>query len=908
VKRTGTRPDGRTRTRWEQVVGVAVIALCMCVVVGIMNPGMRFSWNPTQLRFGYLFADTTTNGGDMGAHVWWPWYLKEHWFGQFRLSGWAPDWYAGFPVGHYYFPLPAVLVALVDLVPFVPYNVAFKLVTVSGPLLLPASAYVFARGLRAPWPAPPAFAVAATGMLVQTRDDWQIYGGNIASTLAGEFSFTLALALGLFGLGALGRTLDTGKQPWLPALLIALSAMSHVVVAMVVALFGVLIFVTRRPWRTWPLAIGIGVVSVALTAVWSLPLIARHGMTQSMRYEKVVPQGDWQLWGWVAAILPGPVERAIEGFVRGLGTATDAAGVAMKQPLWLPWWMWLLAAVGIVVAGFSRRRSTLVLLLAAVVLGLCFVQWPEHAVWNTRFLPFWLLTWGFIAAIGASELLRLLAVAARWTYAWIREGDVRAARAKARIELASAQDVAEQARAGAGNGVGAEQVPPDWQPPEELRREHIEQRARRVGAIAMAVLVAAVAVWSLDRAWDARDDNAKIAIQSWARWNYTGYEHKAAWPEYEELWQTMGTLPPGRALWEPSAKGDSDPINTYGTSLALELLPYWTNGRIGSMEGLYFESSATTSFHFLTVSELAQYPSNPVRGLVYGTLEDFDRGVQHLQMLGVRYYMAWTRAAQDKADIHPDLRRVASIADHDGQEPNGWTVYEIAGSELVQGLRYEPVVATTHAGTTSECFDQAAPAAGARDPELGAWECSAAAWFKNEELLDVPWTASGPADWARVDAAELADAPRTRLAPVQVSDITEEADEIAFHVDEIGVPVVVKASYFPNWEVDGATGPYRLAPNLMVVVPTANDVSLTYGLTPVDWLGRALSLAGLAGLVLLARWKGARRYAAFVPRARTPAAPPGDGTTASPGAARPGDQRREPPAPPGRGEPAPALP
>ena len=58
-------------------------------------------------------------------------------------------------------------------------------------------------------------------MLVQTRDDWQIYGGNIASTLAGEFSFTLALALGLFALGALGKTLDTGRRPWLPALLIA---------------------------------------------------------------------------------------------------------------------------------------------------------------------------------------------------------------------------------------------------------------------------------------------------------------------------------------------------------------------------------------------------------------------------------------------------------------------------------------------------------------------------------------------------------------------------------------------------------------------------------------------------------------------------------------------------------------
>ena len=42
------------------------------------------------------------------------------------------------------------------------------------------------------------------------------------------------------------------------------------------------------------------------------------------------------------------------------------------------------------------------------------------------------------------------------------------------------------------------------------------------------------------------------------------------------------------------------------------------------------------------------------------------------------------------------------------------------------------------------------------------------------------------------------------------------------------MPVLVKVSYFPNWKAHGAEGPYRIAPNLMVVVPTCNDVSLTF--------------------------------------------------------------------------------
>jgi hypothetical protein len=63
----------------------------------------------------------------------------------------------------------------------------------------------------------------------------------------------------------------------------------------------------------------------------------------------------------------------------------------------------------------------------------------------------------------------------------------------------------------------------------------------------------------------------------------------------------------------------------------------------------------------------------------------------------------------------------------------------------------------------------------------------------------------------------------------------------------------VKTSYFPNWEVDGADGPFRVTPNLMVVVPTAEHVELHYGRTPVDLLAWALTAMGLVAVVALAR-------------------------------------------------------
>jgi hypothetical protein len=88
---------------------------------------------------------------------------------------------------------------------------------------------------------------------------------------------------------------------------------------------------------------------------------------------------------------------------------------------------------------------------------------------------------------------------------------------------------------------------------------------------------------------------------------------------------------------------------------------------------------------------------------------------------------------------------------------------------------------------------------------------------------------------------------------VEVSNVQTRDEGISFDVDRVGTPVLVKISYFPNWKVSGADGPYRVAPNLMVVVPTDKHVSLTYGRTGVEYLSYTLTLLGIIGLVLLIR-------------------------------------------------------
>jgi hypothetical protein len=96
-----------------------------------------------------------------------------------------------------------------------------------------------------------------------------------------------------------------------------------------------------------------------------------------------------------------------------------------------------------------------------------------------------------------------------------------------------------------------------------------------------------------------------------------------------------------------------------------------------------------------------------------------------------------------------------------------------------------------------------------------------------------------------------------------VSHIVVHSDRVSFHVDRTGVPVEVRASYFPWWTARGASGPWRLGPNFMVVVPTSHDVTMTAAPRTADHAGEVITLFGIIGLIALAvvDWLRRRRAA-----------------------------------------------
>ncbi len=253
----------------------------------------------------------------------------------------------------------------------------------------------------------------------------------------------------------------------------------------------------------------------------------------------------------------------------------------------------------------------------------------------------------------------------------------------------------------------------------------------------------------------------------------------------------------GRALWEHQT---GDDVSSYGTPMALMLLPFFTDGCIGSMEGLYFEASGTTPYHFLTAAAGSKQASNPVRRLAYEN-NDVDLAVRYMQDLGIRYYMAFRPEVIAQADANPDLTSLRQVGP--------WTIYEVADSDLVVPLTTNPVVVEGKGNS-------ALPIHIGRERE--GWLELGTSWFQHPEDWAALPAASGPADWQRiatkVDGAPTDDRNLARLKPAEpieqstlppvvVSDVQTGDDSISFSVDQVGVPVLVKASYFPNWQVEG---------------------------------------------------------------------------------------------------------
>jgi hypothetical protein len=305
----------------------------------------------------------------------------------------------------------------------------------------------------------------------------------------------------------------------------------------------------------------------------------------------------------------------------------------------------------------------------------------------------------------------------------------------------------------------------------------------------------------------------------------------------------LDKLPPGRVMWEANRE-----LNKYGTPMSPMLIPFWTEGTHGSMEGLFFESSITTPFHFINHSEMSYQPSNPIPGLTYHTF-DMERGLLHMDTYGVDYYVSFTPEAAEKANGIAGFELIATT------EP--FNIFRLPETELVEPLTHLPAVYPAPERGVFASLIGSETVTDSEGQPLKSFHDMALEWYEDIDEMHRVVTADGPDTWPRIEA--IGERPDTALqSQGEVSDIVVEDHRISFTTTAVGVPHVVKVSYFPNWSATGADGPWRATPSLMVVVPTENEVVLEFRDTWAESGGKVLSVIGILGLAGITVWRRRR--------------------------------------------------
>lgn len=303
-----------------------------------------------------LLSKTTTAGGDTASHYYPALYMSEHLIPEGQIAGWSQGWFAGFPIFRFYFPLSYMLMHFLSF--FTGFQVAFKLITVLGIFLLPFAAYAFMRFLEYDFPSPALAAAFTLPFLFMTANS--MWGGNIPSTLAGEFSYGISLALSILFLGSV----YSRKHYMISGAIFSLVILTHAVTTIWAFFSSLVLLALFREKRTLQYLLKTYVIAFILSAFWFLPLMSSLGYT--------TPYGeDWAIE--FKTFLP-----------------------PILQPL-------LALSCVAAIAGRGDRRTTFLLSLSASALSLVFFA-ERMGIVNIRFIPFFQVALALLAASAFSGL------------------------------------------------------------------------------------------------------------------------------------------------------------------------------------------------------------------------------------------------------------------------------------------------------------------------------------------------------------------------------------------------------------------------------------------------------------------------------------------------------------------------
>ncbi|TMA67348.1 MAG: tetratricopeptide repeat protein [Deltaproteobacteria bacterium] len=250
--------------------------------------GFTWAFLLSYFKPSLLLLDTTIAGGDTPSFLRPIHHLRDTLLPAGNPQGWDLGNFCGYAPYQFYFLPPSLTIVALSYV--IPLNVAFKLVTVVGSFLLPLTTTLALRALGYAFPVPALGAVAS--LLFLFNEGNSMWGGNIPSTLAGEFAHSLGFAFAVLFLGLLYRGIEENRRWRSCSIVLAVAGLCHPVAFLNAATPGLFFLFDRRHFaRNVRYLALVYAGAVLLMGFWLVPLVAKLGYATSINWK-------WHFASW----------------------------------------------------------------------------------------------------------------------------------------------------------------------------------------------------------------------------------------------------------------------------------------------------------------------------------------------------------------------------------------------------------------------------------------------------------------------------------------------------------------------------------------------------------------------------------------------------------------------------------
>lgn len=314
------------------------------------------------LGIGFLNSPNWPTGGDSASHLLYAWLYADELLFSGHITAWAPEVFGGFPFLSYYFPMPFIVIALLSKPLGV--AVAYKWGAFLAAMLLPGAVFSASRRwLKFSWPASLFGAMGALAFLLHEQNS--IWGGNLLSTLAGEFSYSYGLLFAVLTMMAWSRAISSGRGWVLAGILEAACGFSHGFPLLVAGFSTAFLLLDVAHFRrTFGLLLRGHLLAFCLLGGWLWPMLEMHSLT--IPNDAAFPLSNWR------DLLPPALWPSLAGGIAGLILLT----VPAVRRAW----------------GSEQSRAAHLFVYGAGLSAVAFVAGDRMGLADIRFFPMvWLL-------------------------------------------------------------------------------------------------------------------------------------------------------------------------------------------------------------------------------------------------------------------------------------------------------------------------------------------------------------------------------------------------------------------------------------------------------------------------------------------------------------------------------------